>query len=208
MLENKQEKILRVTAERLTQEGNHFPEHSSMRYEQIRTGHVSFMPLATKSETLQVMSGLTDKAKTVIMRADIVEAEKITKQITNRTNEKTTEPQKVNVAEKADVSIKTIEKIVALNCDQDIRRDTARRIEDAVFGDPCDIVCYLEIANSVPEASERLNTAMIDLERALSDNEDIRKAMDNVQITHAAEMQAIRDRLSAGAELAPSARQR
>ena len=97
------------------------------------------------------------------------------------------------VAEKADVSIKTIEKIVALNCDQDIRRDTARRIEDAVFGEPCDIVCYLEIANSVPEASERLNTAMIDLERALSDNEDIRKAMDNVQISHAAEMQAIRD---------------
>lgn len=97
------------------------------------------------------------------------------------------------VAEKADVSIKTIEKIVALNCDQDIRRDTARRIEDAVFGEPCDIVCYLEIADSVPEASERLNSAMIDLERALSDNEDIRKAMDNVQITHAAEMQAIRD---------------
>lgn len=97
------------------------------------------------------------------------------------------------VAEKADVSVKTIEKIVALNCDQDIRRDTARRIEDAVFGDPCDIVCYLEIADSVPEASERLNSAMIDLERALSDNEDIRKAMDNVQITHAAEMQAIRD---------------
>ena len=97
------------------------------------------------------------------------------------------------VAEKADVSIKTIEKIVALNCDQDIRRDTARRIEDAVFGEPCDIVCYLEIANSVPEASERLNAAMIDLERALSDNEDIRKAMDNVQISHAAEMQAIRD---------------
>lgn len=97
------------------------------------------------------------------------------------------------VAEKADVSIKTIEKIVALNCDQDIRRDTARRIEDAVFGEPCGIVCYLEMADSVPEASERLNTAMIDLERALSDNEDIRKAMDNVQISHAAEMQAIRD---------------
>lgn len=97
------------------------------------------------------------------------------------------------VAEKADVSIKTIEKIVALNCDQDIRRDTARRIEDAVFGEPFGIVCYLEMADSVPEASERLNTAMIDLERALSDNEDIRKAMDNVQLTHAAETQAIRD---------------
>ena len=80
-----------------------------------------------------------------------------------------------------------------MNCDQDIRRDTARRIEDAVFGDPCGIVCYLEIADSVPEASERSNTAMIDLERALSDNEDIRKALDNVQISHATEMQAIRD---------------
>lgn len=97
------------------------------------------------------------------------------------------------VAEKADVSVKTIEKIVALNCDADIRRDTARRIEDVVFGDPCDIVCYLEIANSVPEASEKLNAAMIDLERALRDNDDIRKAMDNVQISHAAEIQAIRD---------------
>lgn len=97
------------------------------------------------------------------------------------------------VAEKADVSVKTIEKIVALNCDADIRRDTARRIEDVVFGEPCEIVCYLEIANSVPEASEMLNTAMIDLERALSDNDDIRKAMDNVQISHAAEIQAIRD---------------
>lgn len=97
------------------------------------------------------------------------------------------------VAEKADVSVKTIEKIVSLNCDADIRRDTARRIEDVVFGEPCDIVCYLEIANSVPEASEMLNTAMIDLERALSDNDDIRKAMDNVQISHAAEIQAIRD---------------
>ena len=97
------------------------------------------------------------------------------------------------VAKNADVSTKTIEKIVALNCDQDIRRDTARRIEDVVFGEPCDIVCYLEIADSVPEASERLNAAMIELERALSDNEDIRKAMDNVQISHATEMQAIRD---------------
>ena len=97
------------------------------------------------------------------------------------------------VAEKAEVSVKTIEKIVALTCDADIRRDTARRIEDVVFGEPCDIVCYLEIANSVPEASERLNTAMIDLERALRDNDDIRKAMDNVQISHAAEIQAIRD---------------
>lgn len=97
------------------------------------------------------------------------------------------------VAEKADVSVKTIEKIVALNCDQDIRRDTARRIEDVVFGDPCNIVCYLELCGTVPEASEQLNVAMLDLQRALNDKEDIRKAMDNVQASHAAEILAIRD---------------
>ena len=33
------------------------------------------------------------------------------------------------IAEKADVSIKTIERIMAINCDTDIRRATARRIK-------------------------------------------------------------------------------
>lgn len=97
------------------------------------------------------------------------------------------------VAEKSDVSIKTIEKIVALNCDADIRRDTARRIEEVVFGQSSEFICYLDVAMNAPEASEKLNAAMIDLERALHDNEDIRKAMDNVHESHAVEVQAIRD---------------
>ena len=39
-----------------------------------------------------------------------------------------------SIAHDAEVSEKTIERIVALNCDQDIMRDTCRRIEKAVFG--------------------------------------------------------------------------
>lgn len=101
------------------------------------------------------------------------------------------------VSEKSDASIKTIEKIFSLNCDQDIRRDTARRIELAIFGESDDFVRCMEAENSVPEASEQLKAAMMDLERALHDNEDIKAAMENVQITHATQLQAIQDELNA-----------
>lgn len=95
------------------------------------------------------------------------------------------------IEKRSGVSVKTIEKIMALNCDQDIMRDTARRIEEAIMGAADQFPCYLDFG--VPEAGEKLNAALIDLERALHDNEDYRNAMDNVQITHAAELQAVRD---------------
>lgn len=38
------------------------------------------------------------------------------------------------IAKEADVSIKTIERIEAVNCDKDILRGTARRVEIVVFG--------------------------------------------------------------------------
>ena len=38
------------------------------------------------------------------------------------------------ISKEADVSIKTIERIMAINFDQDIRRATARRIEQVVIG--------------------------------------------------------------------------
>lgn len=97
------------------------------------------------------------------------------------------------IEKRSGVSVKTIEKIMALNCDQDIMRDTAKRIEEAIMGPSEQSPCYLDFEQGVPEASEKLNTALLDLERALNDNEDYRKAMDNVQITHAAELQAVRD---------------
>ena len=48
------------------------------------------------------------------------------------------------VAKEADVSIKTIERIRAINCDQDIMRATARRIEQVVLGPVGEHTCYLD----------------------------------------------------------------
>lgn len=97
------------------------------------------------------------------------------------------------VAEKSDTSVKRIEQIFALNCDQDILRDTARRVEITIFGESTEFVRCPEMENAVPEASEQLQAAMMDLERALHDKNDIQAAMENVQATHAAQIQAIRD---------------
>ena len=51
------------------------------------------------------------------------------------------------IAKEADVSIKTIERIMAINCDQDIMRATARRIELVVIGQVGEHTCYLDHNN-------------------------------------------------------------
>ena len=48
------------------------------------------------------------------------------------------------IAKEADVSIKTIERIMAINCDQDIMRATARRIELVVIGEVSKHICELD----------------------------------------------------------------
>ena len=48
------------------------------------------------------------------------------------------------IAEKADVSLKTVEMIEAINCGKDIMRSTARRIEIVVFGPVGSHACYLD----------------------------------------------------------------
>lgn len=48
------------------------------------------------------------------------------------------------IAEQADVSLKTVERIEAINCDKDIMRGTARRIEIVVFGPVGNHACYLD----------------------------------------------------------------
>ena len=48
------------------------------------------------------------------------------------------------IAEKADVSLKTVERIEAINCDKDIMRSTARRIEIVVLGPVGSHTCYLD----------------------------------------------------------------
>lgn len=94
------------------------------------------------------------------------------------------------VADGADVSIKTIERIVALNCDQDIRRETARRIETFVLGDSSSFPCFLAFQENAPEVSEKMSAALRELERTL--DEGHRAALDNIHASHTAEMLAIK----------------
>ena len=96
------------------------------------------------------------------------------------------------IAEKAEVSIKTVERIMSGDISQDIMRDTARRIEDAIIGSSNQYPCYLAFEESLPDET-KLNDAMRELERALDDNRDYREALDKIHDSYNAEMQAIRD---------------
>jgi DUF971 family protein len=73
------------------------------------------------------------------------------------------------IAKEAEVSIKTIERIMAINCEQDIMRATARRIELVIVGPVGDHACYLDYDDST--AAERIN-------RLLQENEYLRKEND------------------------------
>lgn len=97
------------------------------------------------------------------------------------------------IADRSGVSVKTIERIMALNCDQDIMRETARRIEDAIIGSSNQYPCYLAFEETVPQESEKLANALRELERVLDDNEDYRKALDGIHVSYKEEMLQIRD---------------
>ena len=97
------------------------------------------------------------------------------------------------IEQKSKVSLKTIEKIMALNTEQDIMRDTARKLENAIIGDSTQYPCYLAFEENVPEMSPRLSEAIRELERTLANSdEDHRKAIDNIHASHTAEVQAIK----------------
>ena len=70
------------------------------------------------------------------------------------------------IAEKAEVSPKTIEKIMAINCEQDIMRATARRIELVIIGPVIDHTCCMDFKDSA--AAERI-------ERLLAEIDDLKK---------------------------------
>ena len=80
------------------------------------------------------------------------------------------------IAKEADVSIKTIERIMAINIEQDIMRATARRIELVVIGQVGDHVCYLDY-NDGPSA-ERINRLLAEIEYWRSENERKAKIID------------------------------
>lgn len=94
------------------------------------------------------------------------------------------------IEERSGVSLKTIEHIMALNCDRDIRRDTAARIENAIIGSSTRYPCYLAFEENVPEVSQRVSNALGKLERTLGEQHTA--ALDNLRNSHAAEMLAIK----------------
>lgn len=80
------------------------------------------------------------------------------------------------IAKEAEVSIKTIEKIMALNIEQDIMRATARRIELVVIGPVRDHLCDLDYDKNA--TSETINKLLAEVEYWRKENDRKAKIID------------------------------
>ncbi len=79
------------------------------------------------------------------------------------------------IAKEADVSLKTIERIMAINIEQDIMRATARRIELVVIGQVGEHTCYI---NSDSAAAERINELLAEVAYWRKENDRKAKIID------------------------------
>lgn len=80
------------------------------------------------------------------------------------------------IANNADVSIKTVERIEAINCDKDIMRSTSRRIEIVVFGPVGNHTCYLD--HDPTAATELINQLRAEVEYWKKENDRKAKIID------------------------------
>jgi response regulator of citrate/malate metabolism len=78
------------------------------------------------------------------------------------------------IAEASGVSLKTIDRIMAMKCDQDIMRETARRIENAIIGSSNQYPCILAYEESAPNAANRLSETMQELEYTRTEIKTVR----------------------------------
>ena len=81
-----------------------------------------------------------------------------------------------HVAKEAEVSTKTVEKIRAINCEQDIMRGTARRVEQVVLGPVGNHTCYLDYSDDT--AVERINRLLQEVEFWRKENDRKAKIID------------------------------
>lgn len=80
------------------------------------------------------------------------------------------------IAKEAEVSIKTIEKIMALNIEQDIMRATARRIELVVIGPVRDHICNMDYDKTT--ITETINRLQSEVEYWKKENDRKAKIID------------------------------
>ena len=80
------------------------------------------------------------------------------------------------VAKDADTSIKTIENIMAINCDHDVLRATARRIEQVVIGPVAKYFCDLDYDGSA--ATDRITSLLAEIEHLQKENARYAKIID------------------------------
>ena len=80
------------------------------------------------------------------------------------------------VVKGADVSEKTMERIRAINCEQDMMRGTGRRIEQFVLGPVGDHTCYLDYDDGT--ASERIQRLLAEIEFWRKENDRKAKIID------------------------------
>lgn len=80
------------------------------------------------------------------------------------------------IAQESEVSIKTIERIMAVSCDQDIRRATARRIEQVVIGPVTKYFCDLDYDGSA--STDRIAALLAENEHLKQENARYSKIID------------------------------
>ena len=80
------------------------------------------------------------------------------------------------IAKESDVSLKTIERIMSINIEQDIMRATARRIELVVIGPVGDHTCYMDYGSDT--AAERINRLLAEIEYWRKENDRKAKIID------------------------------
>ena len=79
------------------------------------------------------------------------------------------------VAKEADASLRTVERIHAVNIDQDIMRSTCRRIEIVVFGHATQLLCKMDKDNA---AAEKIADLEKKLEETKKDRDRLAKIID------------------------------